>query len=402
MNKSCFMFFYLLIISFVSVSQESFIQGKEFFSKNNVEEALYLFEEAMITAPTEETYKYLAESYTILEFFEDAVLVLEEALAENVEDLPYFYFKLGNAYYSVGDYKGAIDSYLEVINIQNGYVNEAFLNIANVSVELKLYTSAIDNYTKYLELEPNSKQKRKIIKMIFLLKKSHREQESMLRQEQIQKEDELKKIEEERVFKENEDRLIDEERARIIVDNQRLEADKELKERALAEERLLYDQEEKALIFDKNKLIEDEKRVLNPPDPDIEAQKRALQIREEELYERELKVEAGEKALYDAELELEKSKLDLSDSVETPNESMEQAPTEKVVKQKSEEEIRLEIEAKQEREELARMKQEEEIRQQALMNDILESLDKIGENAKGISASSESAFGELEGSSIDE
>ena len=61
-----------------------------------------------------------------------------------------------------------------------------------------------------------------------------------------------------------------------------------------------------------------------------------------------------------------------------------------------------EIQAAKELEEFNRKKKEEEERQQALMNEILQSLEKIGENAQGINASTEGVYDELEGSDIDE
>lgn len=387
MYKFFFLIFFMFFISFQPFSQSSFDSGKELFRQNSVEEALYLFEEALITNPTQDVYKYLAESYSILEMYEDEVLVLEDALANNVEDQSYFYFKLGNAYYSTGNYKGALDSYLKVITLKKSFLSEAFLNVANVSVELKLYSSAIDNYTKYLELKPNSTQKRKIIKMIMLLKKAHRDDESRKLEEARLKAEEERLAEEQKLAEEMEQKAVEEEKARKIAENQRLEAERELKARELEEERLLFDQEQKALEEDQRQLAIDEEKVINPPDPDIEAQKRALQLREQELMEREQQVVENEKALREAEDDLAKNLK----AIEEFNEP-----------ELSAEELKRVEEEKRERAELERLKLEEEARQQALMNDILESLDKIGENAKGISASSEGAFGELEGSDIDE
>lgn len=385
MYKFVFLTFLLIFTTFNSFSQSSFSKGKDLFKNDNVEEALDYFEEAIITNPTNEVYKYLGESYSILGMYDDAVLVLEEAVSNSVGEKPYFYFKLGNAYYSAGNYKGALNSYLQVITMRKAYLSEAFLNVANVSVELKLYPSAIDNYTKYLELEPNTPQKRKIIKMILLLKKEHKAYEAQKLEEARKKEEEARLREEERLAKEEEERRLQEERARTIAENQRLEAEKELRAKQLEEEKLMLNRDQQTLHDDQNQLAIDEAKVLNPPDPVIEGRKADLQEREQELLDREMKIIEDLKALEEAEKQLELNKEALSN-----------------IPQKSEEELRLEEEARLERERQETLRLEEEARQQALMNDILESLDKIGENAKGINATSEGAFGELEGSDIDE
>ena len=364
----------------ISFSESAFQEGKELFEKNRVEEAVYLFEEALITKPSKDVYKYLAECYNILGMHEDETLVLEEAISNEVGELSYFNFKLGNAYHLTGNYKDALDSYLEVLTLNKGYVNESFLNIANVSVELKLYTGAIDNYTKYLELERDSSQKRKIIKMIFILKKLHKEQLEIL-------EDEKKVAETIRLTKEEEDRKLEEDRLSKSAFSEKLEAEREAKTRELEEDRMLYASEEQSLLDDRKEFEIAEQKVVNPPDPDIEEQRMQLKLRENDLIERERKMLETEAALKETEKELEQSRYE--------------AEIREATRPKTEEEILAEQKQK-ELDEFAKKKKEEEMKQQALMNDILQSLEKIGENAKGINAESEGAFGELEGSDIDD
>ncbi len=382
MKKFVFFVTISIIFPIILFSASAFQEGKELFENNSVEEAVYLFEEALITKPSKNVYKYLAECYNILGMHEDETLVLEEAVSNDVGDSSYFNFKLGNAYHLTQDYKNSLDSYLEVLTLNKGYVNESFLNIANVSVELQLYPNAIDNYTKYLELEPGSTQKRKIIKMIFILKKLQKEHLELLEEEKkvneavrLAKEEELRKLEEERLSK--------------SAFNEKLESDREAKARELEEERMLYASEEQSLLEDRKEFEIAEDKVENPPDPDIEEQRRQLQLREDELNERENRILESESALKEAEKALEQSRYE--SEVQTPAEP----------KIKTEEEI-LADQREKELEDFTRQKIEEEKRQQALMNDILQSLEKIGENAKGINAESEGAFGELEGSDIDE
>lgn len=379
MKKFVYFAIITVIFSMVSFSETAFKEGKDLFEKNSVEDAVYLFEEALITKPTKDVYKYLAESYNILGMHEDETLVLEEAISEAVGDLSYFNFKLGNAYHLIGNYKNALDSYLEVLTINKEYVTESFLNIGNVSVELELYPNAIDNYTKYLELEPESSQKRKIIKMIFILKKLHKEQLEIL-EEENKAEEALRSAKDEEALKLDEDRLSK------SAYSEKLEAEREARARELEENRMLYASEEQSLLNDKREFEIAEQKVVNPPDADIEEQRIELRLREKELIEREKKLTDAESALRDAEEALEQSRY----------ESQVQEP-----KVKTEEEIIAEQEAK-ELQEIAKKKTAEEKRQQALMNDILQSLESISENAKGISAESENAFGELEGSDIDE
>lgn len=358
---------------------------------------MYIFEEIVITDPTEKAYKYLSECYNILEMHDDEVLVLEEAVTTDLKDPSYFYFKLANAYHLIKDYKNSLNSYLEVLNLNKSYINESFLNIANVSVELELFSSAIDNYTKYLELEPKTKQKRKIIKMIFLLKRAHKKQVVEQEEEKLA-EAEAEKLElESRLASELEANKVDEERLNRLLKEQQLEEDRNKKAQLLDEERLLYDQEQKSLLEEQKKFEEAEEKVLNPPDPDIEAWRLQLQQKEAELDEREKRILEAEKRLREAEQAIEDSKLqdpfsDTSGLKDPANKQPDFDPNEtEAEKLQREEDLKLE-----------RAILEEEIRQKILMDDILDSLDKIGENAQGLNASSESAYTELEGAGIDD
>lgn len=383
MKKCLFFTTYLVLISFRTFSTP-YSEGKDLFTKNRISEATLLFEEALITNPTVDVYKYLAECYNIMELHDDEALVLEEAVSVGLGESSYFYFKLGNAYYLINDYSNALNSYLKVLELKNGYINETFLNIANVSVDLKLYASAIDNYTKYLELEPNSSQKRKIIKMIFLLKKEYKEQINQL--EVQQKLDEEERLASETLKKQDdEDRL----EQKIKIDN--LESEREIKARELEEQRLLYQNAEQSLLDDIEEFEIAEEKVVNPPDPDIESQRKLLELREQDLNEREAKLTLAEQALNDAEENLNKTREELMESnIQAPN-NLEYTDS-----------SRVKTEAELEQEEAERAKLEERKRQESVMSDILQSLEKIGENAKGINASSEDAFDELEGSDIDE
>lgn len=374
----------ILILSSFNLFSTPFSEGKELFEKNSVEEAVFLFEESLITAPTVDVYKYLAECYNILGMHDDETLVLEEAIFMEVGELSYFHFKLGNAYYLIEDYSNALNSYLKVIELKSGYINDAFLNIANVSVELELFSSAIDNYTKYLELDPETSQKRKIIKMIFLLKRAYKEQITQLEIEQ-------RVAEEARLASEMENHKEEESRLEKMSQIDNLESEREIRTRELEEQRLLYENAEQSLLEDIEDFEIAEEQVLNPPDPDIESQRKILELREEELNEREIKLNVAEQALHDAEAELARMRDELmASNVQAPSD----AEYTDSLRVKTEEELM--------EEELVRVKQEERQRQEAVMSDILESLEKIGENAKGINAGSEDAYDELEGSDIDE
>ncbi len=290
-----------------------FDEGLQLFESNNVSEAISYFEEALITKPKVNVYKYLAESYNILGLFEDELLILDEAINNNVGELSYFFLKIGNCYQQLGEYKNSHDSFKSVIELNSDYIPEAYLNMANVEVEMEMYGDAVDSYTTYLELEPNSDQKRNIIKLVLLLKKAHKDQLDEIEEQQ--------RIEEEaRIAKAREAERLEEERLEKLAIDEALAAENIRKSQLSQEERI-----------------------------------------------------NGTSAA----------------------ESQVQAP------KKSEEELLAEQKAK-ELEEFARQKKEEEERQQALMNDIMKSLEKIGENAKGINADSENAFDVLEGSGIDE
>jgi len=323
-----FLLFFLVNIGCITLFSDTFLQGKELFEANDVVTALNYFEDALAFSPTAEVYKYLSESYTILGLYDDAVLVLEEALLTVTEERAYFYFKLGNAYYSIGNYQSALDNYLEVITLNKEFTGDAFLNVANVAVELKLFQIAIDNYTKFIELSPNDPQRRKIARLILLLKKNLRE---------------------------------DEAEAQKLAQTQ---ADIEMEKERL-------DKEARDLDTEKEDLKNREELVLNPPDPEIEQQKLDLAKKEEELklWEETIKRREEELEAEKLKLTMEKEKSSIPENVTNNIQGLEEP---------------------------------ENLKHKAIMSDILKSLEKIGENAKTIGASSEDVIDDLEGSDIDE
>jgi tetratricopeptide (TPR) repeat protein len=93
----------------------------------------------------------------IFDYYHALYLISNEASNYYVSDatMAIIYYKIGNARYTLGDYKGAIDDYTQAINL-NPASDNAYNKRGNAYYILEQYYDAINDYTKAINLNPAS------------------------------------------------------------------------------------------------------------------------------------------------------------------------------------------------------------------------------------------------------
>lgn len=235
----------LFLLNISLYSEDALNLAKEVFQENNYEEASFYFEQAISEDPANrEAYLYLGETYAILKKWDDAERVFK---AGEVFNDRLFTLKRANVLYSAERLEEAEEVYSSIIAGEGSYVPEAYLNRANVRVTLAKYLDASSDYTRYLELDPETDQKADILKMIYLCKKEERD-----RQEKIKKAEEeaekKRKAEEER--KAEEARLAEEEKIRAAEEAERLAREEEQRLAREREKQREEEERQRALMDD--------------------------------------------------------------------------------------------------------------------------------------------------------
>jgi len=144
-------------------------QGEKLFLDNKPEEALPLMEAALNEEPdNEKIYLYLGIIYEQLNNLEKSSKILRRGLnvAKSIKNI--LYFNIGNNLFKQNRYALAEDMYTQAIET-NDNIPAAYLNRANTRLQLKKYREALADYTLYIQLKPNNKQREQIEKIIQLL-----------------------------------------------------------------------------------------------------------------------------------------------------------------------------------------------------------------------------------------
>jgi tetratricopeptide (TPR) repeat protein len=137
--------------------------------RNNPRAALPALEAALTEDPANiQTYQYLGIVYLQLERPEDAVSVYLRALPRGGVQTPVLAFNLGNAWFVTGNYGEAIRYYSEALEA-NPAMTAAWLNRANARVRSGALAEAVEDYRRYLALEPRSPQSSRIQAMVSFI-----------------------------------------------------------------------------------------------------------------------------------------------------------------------------------------------------------------------------------------
>lgn len=250
MNKKIFLPILIYFFLFLQIFAES--QGENLFKTNNPSQAvLFLEEEIENGTASSVAYNYLGLAYYQLEEYEKSIEAFEKGLKVPATNKKILSFNQGNVYYAMKDYDNAIKKFSLTLTADPKYT-KALLNRANAHLMKQNYQEAINDYEKFIIMEPVDEQRPEIEELLALLKK-----------EQIRLEEEARvRAEEEARLAEEERRLQEElERQRIEREKQE-EAERLERERIAEEERIAREKEEaeKRALEEKRRAEEAERR----------------------------------------------------------------------------------------------------------------------------------------------
>ncbi len=164
----------------------SFQEGEKLLLDNKPREAEGRLSEALLQEPgNEKAYLYLGIVYEQLNDPQKAIQILRRGLAAAGQYRDLIYFNMGNNYFRQEEYNLAEEMYTRAAEA-NGRLASAWLNRANSRLRLANYPGAVDDYLRYLELEPQSSQRAQIERLIALLRGLLAEGERK-REEEIQR-----------------------------------------------------------------------------------------------------------------------------------------------------------------------------------------------------------------------
>lgn len=122
--------------------------------KGEVADAINLYKRSIATYPTAEAYTFLGWSYSMIDLYEDAIKMCENAIALD----PSF----GNPYNDIGAYLIELDRWedaipwLEEATTAARYTSPeyAYMNLGRVYEHLGDWHEALNNYTRALKASP--------------------------------------------------------------------------------------------------------------------------------------------------------------------------------------------------------------------------------------------------------
>ena len=204
MSKNAFFCIICLCCLYPAFSQSSFSRGEAAFMANRPQEAITHLEAAIREDPAHvQAFLYLGISYLQLDRRDDAISIYQRILPRAGAETARIAFNLGNVYFLNRDHVLAIESYSQALNA-NPLFSTALLNMANAKVAMGRYNEAIEDYERYLMLEPGSSQSSQIRRLINFIR-----DEAAAMERRVQ-----------------EERAAEEQRRLIAEQNQRLEAER--------------------------------------------------------------------------------------------------------------------------------------------------------------------------------
>ena len=195
-------------------------RGEDYYLENDPERALHWLEQALEQEPENpEVYLYLGVVYEQLGLFERAIEIMEDGLEVSGADRGTLYYNMANNYQRLGRREEAMDHYTKALEYDERFA-EAYLNRANLRVRASDYPEAIEDYSTYLEHDPDSRQRGEVERMIALLRDTI-EQEEQERLRRAEEERQARLEEERRAAEEERRRQEAEERRRVLLETVR-------------------------------------------------------------------------------------------------------------------------------------------------------------------------------------
>ena len=224
-------------------------EGEKAFTSNNPDLAVILLEQEISEGITSSnTHNYLGLAYYQLGEYRKSVEAFAKGLASSGTNKKILSYNQGNSYYAMQDYNNAIKSYSLTLAADPKYT-QALLNRANAHLMAKIYDKAIEDYEKFIIMEPEDEQRPAIEELLALLR---------MEKERLE--------EEARIAAEEAARLAEEEaRLQAELEKQRIEREKRELEERLAREK--EEAEKRAAEAERRrKLLEDVANSLQDTD----------------------------------------------------------------------------------------------------------------------------------------
>ena len=160
----------VLLAAFPAFSAStSLAKGEAFFVQNQPRDAEPLLEMALNDDPSnEKVYLYLGIVYQQLGNLDKAIDVLKRGLAVSTSYKDLIYYNIGNDMFARKDYALAEQMYTEALGV-NKNLAEGYLNRANARLQQQSYDGAVEDYTVFLQLQPQDPQRPRIEEVIRLL-----------------------------------------------------------------------------------------------------------------------------------------------------------------------------------------------------------------------------------------
>lgn len=212
MNKTALLSVLCMLFGFYAFSES---EGEKAFKMNNPALAAELLrQEIELKTASKIAYNYLGLAYYQLGQYEKSVEAFRLGLETQGTNKKIIAFNQGNAYYAMNDYANAAKSYTLTITADPKYT-QALLNRANAYLMLADYDKCIEDYERFLILEPYDPQRPQIEELLALLRK-----------EKVRIEEEKRIAEEEAARIAEEEARMQEELARQKAEEERLEAER--------------------------------------------------------------------------------------------------------------------------------------------------------------------------------
>jgi tetratricopeptide (TPR) repeat protein len=150
--------------------QANFNEGETLFMQNKPREALAFLENAVADDPSHaQAYLYLGIAYEQLGRTGEAIAAYRKILDRAGDLNVHVVNNLGNVYFKEGDMVDAEQCYSQAIETDPAYAS-AYLGRANARVKAGSLRAALDDYELYLILEPASRQRSNIERMLSFIR----------------------------------------------------------------------------------------------------------------------------------------------------------------------------------------------------------------------------------------
>lgn len=164
-------------LAVVPVQNPDFIRGEELFIRNKPSEALPYLEKAFVADTAHmEGALYLGMCYEQLEKYDEAIAVYRKILPDAGAESARIAFNLGNLYFKKGSASFAEQFYTQAIRTDPAFAS-AYLNRANTRIKTASLRDALQDYEKYLYLEPESSKRPQIEKLVSLIREEFASEE---------------------------------------------------------------------------------------------------------------------------------------------------------------------------------------------------------------------------------